>query len=64
MGLIANDQLTNKYCQLVGSLALVVLAIHDGEFRKSLFRLTFLFLAFILICIVKSTHPHRTLKTA
>jgi hypothetical protein len=37
MGLIANDQLTKKYCQLVvGSRALVVLAIHEGEFRKSL----------------------------
>ena len=36
MGLIANDQLTNKYCQLVGSRTLVVLAIHEGEFRKSL----------------------------
>jgi hypothetical protein len=36
MGLIANDQLTKKYCQLVGSRTLVVLAIHEGEFRKSL----------------------------
>jgi hypothetical protein len=36
MGLIVNNQLTKKYCQLIGSRALVVLAIHDGEFRKSL----------------------------
>ncbi len=34
--LIANDPLTKKYCQLVGSRALVVLAIHDGKFRKAL----------------------------
>jgi len=36
MGLIANDRLTKKYCQLVGSRALVALAIHEGEFRKAL----------------------------
>jgi hypothetical protein len=34
--LIANDPLTKKYCQLVGSRALVVLAIHEGKFRKAL----------------------------
>ena len=34
--LIANDPLTKKYCQLVGSRALVVLATHEGKFRKSL----------------------------
>jgi len=34
--LIANDPLTKKYCQLVGSRALVVLSIHDGKFRKAL----------------------------
>ncbi len=34
--LISNDPLTKKYCQLVGSRALVVLAIHEGKFRKSL----------------------------
>jgi hypothetical protein len=34
--LIANDPLTKKYCQIVGSRALVVLAIHDGKFRKAL----------------------------
>lgn len=34
--LIANDPLTKKYCQLVGSRALVVLAINEGKFRKAL----------------------------
>ncbi|MEA5480612.1 hypothetical protein VB774_23505 [Pseudanabaena galeata UHCC 0370] len=34
--LIANDPLTKKYCQLVGSRALVVLATHEGKFRKAL----------------------------
>jgi len=34
--LIANDPLTKKYCQLVGSRALVVLTIHEGRFRKAL----------------------------
>ena len=34
--LIANDPLTKKYCQLVGSRVLVVLAIHEGKFRKAL----------------------------
>jgi len=34
--LIANDPLTKKYCQLVGSRALVVLSVHDGKFRKAL----------------------------
>ncbi|PZV15657.1 MAG: hypothetical protein DCF20_09735, partial [Pseudanabaena sp.] len=33
---IANDPLTKKYCQLVGSRALVVLATHEGKFRKAL----------------------------
>lgn len=36
MGLIANDQPTKKYCQLVGSRALEFLVIHEGEFRKAL----------------------------
>jgi len=34
--LIANDPLTKKYCQLVGSRALVILATHEGKFRKAL----------------------------
>jgi hypothetical protein len=34
--LIANDPLTKKYCQLVGSRALVVLAANEGKFRKAL----------------------------
>ena len=34
--LIANDPLTKKYCQLVGSRALVVLATHECKFRKAL----------------------------
>ena len=34
--LIANDPLTKKYCQLVGSRGLVVLATHEGKFRKAL----------------------------
>jgi hypothetical protein len=34
--LIANDPLTKKYCQFVGSRGLVVLATHEGKFRKAL----------------------------
>lgn len=34
--LIANDPLTKKYCQLLGSRTLVVFASHDGKFRKAL----------------------------
>ena len=34
--LIANDPLTKKYCQLVGSRGLVVLATQEGKFRKAL----------------------------
>jgi len=41
--LIANDPLTKNYCQLVGSRALVVLAIHEGKFRKALVKLVMLY---------------------
>ncbi len=33
---MTNDPFTKKYCQLVGNRASVVLATHEGKFRKAL----------------------------
>ncbi|WP_339383143.1 hypothetical protein [Phormidium tenue] len=46
------------------ALAIALVRCQSLHQMFTLFRLTFLFLAFSVICIVKSTHPPRTLKTA